>query len=329
MKVAIVYNDPVAERPDSVDVLDQVTMVREALGNLGYDQLSFPVGSGTDPFSLLLSQLRQYSPAAVFNLFEGLNDDQRYCPMVASLFEMARIPYTGVPFPAILTTTDKIIAKSILTAYGLPTPPWQAYDGDPGQIIVPPPWILKPAWEDGSVGIDDGSVVEDQETLLEKLRDMHGRHRGRQVLIEQYIDGREINVPLFEKAETGVEILPVSEILFEEWPAGKPKIVNYSAKWVEDSFEYENTQRTFAPENAPVDLIKDLALRCWRIFQLRGYARVDMRLDGRGNPYIIEINPNPCIGGESGFISSVREAGYTNEDFVREMVAVACRSGRE
>jgi D-alanine-D-alanine ligase len=324
MKVAIVYNDPVEGKPDSLDVLDQVTMVKDALENLGYEFQSIPVGSGAEPFSHLLAQLKKFGPSTVFNLFEGLNDDQRYCPMIASLFEMVRIPYTGVPFQALLTTTDKILAKSILTAYGLPTPLWQPFTGETSYLKIPPPWILKPAWEDGSVGIDDSSILEDRKQLKKKLREMQERHETQPILIEQYIEGREINVPLFEQADTGVKILPISEILFEDWPEDKPKIVNYSAKWIEDSFEYENTQRTFAPENAPLNLIKDLALRCWKIFHLKGYVRVDMRLDEWGTPYIIEINPNPCIGGESGFISSVREGGYTNEDFVREMIAVAC-----
>ncbi len=323
MRIAIVYNEPVSEKLDSVDVLDQVTMVTEALGNLAYEFQTFPVGEGTDPFSRLLSQLKEYAPDVVFNLFEGLNDDQSYCPMIASLYEMAGFPYTGVPFQALLTTTDKILAKSLLTANNLPTPLWQQYCGEMGPLKVPPPWILKPAWEDGSVGIDDSSIHADRSTLARKLSEMYERHHRQPILIEQYVDGREINVPLFEKNETGVEVLPVSEILFEDWPEDKPRIVNYSAKWIEDSFEYENTQRTFFPENAPIGLMKDLALRCWKIFHLKGYTRVDMRLDQWGNPYIIEINPNPCIGGESGFISSVREAGYTNEDFVREMIDAA------
>ncbi len=325
MKIAIVYNEPVADRLDSIDVLDQVTMVKEALENLGYAFQLFPIGTAKDPLVQLLSDLKGYAPTAVFNLFEGLNDDQRYCPMVASLYEMSGIPYTGVPFQALLTTTDKILAKNILTANGLPTPPWQEYRGEMGPLKIPPPWIVKPAWEDASVGIDDSSILEDRRHLNKKLRDLYEQHGGQPILIEQYIDGREINVPLMEKAQTGVELLPVSEITFEDWPEDKPRIVNYSAKWIEDSFEYENTQRTFTPEDAPLNLIKKISLRCWWIFHLHGYTRVDMRLDRWGNPYIIEINPNPCIGGESGFISSVREAGYTNEDFVREMITVACR----
>jgi D-alanine-D-alanine ligase len=325
MKVAIVYNEPVADRLDSIDVLDQVTMVREAMDNLGYEHRSFPIGQTSDPLLQLLSQLKDYAPAAIFNLFEGLNDDQRYCPMVASLYEMAGIPYTGVPFQALLTTTDKILAKNILTANGLPTPAWQEFRGKMIPLKVPPPWIVKPAWEDASVGIDDSSILEDRKHLTRKLRELHEQHGGQPILIEQFIDGREINVPLFEKADTGVEVLPISEITFEEWPEDKPRIVNYAAKWIEDSFEYENTQRIFMPADAPLNLIREISLRCWNIFNLKGYTRVDMRLDQWGNPYIIEINPNPCIGGESGFISSVREAGYTNEDFVREMIAVACR----
>jgi D-alanine-D-alanine ligase len=99
--------------------------------------------------------------------------------------------------------------------------------------------------------------------------------------------------------------------------------MNYNSKWEENSFEYENTQRSYECAHAPVELMQELALKCWDIFDLRGYARVDMRLAESGEVWIIEINANPCITPTSGYIGAVEEAGYTPTDFVRDMLGVA------
>lgn len=323
MKVAVVYNKPDEGKLDSVDILDQLGLVTGALAELGYEYREFPVGGKKGAFVDLVGAVAAFNPGVVFNMFEGLEDDPRFQPVLASFYEISGIPYTGAFYEGLLKTTDKVLAKSVLNANNLPTPDWQAFYGDLGAVRVPSPWIIKPSWEDGSVGITDNSVIASKPVLFQQLPLMYEAHRRRPLLVENYIDGREFNIPLYQHADGEVEILPPSEILFEYWPEGKPKIMNYNSKWEENSFEYENTQRSYECEDAPVDLMKELAMKCWDIFDLRGYARVDMRLAESGEVFIIEINANPCITPTSGYIGAVTEAGYTPADFVREMLGVA------
>jgi len=323
MKVAVVHNKPDEGKLDSVDILDQLGLVTAGLAELGHEHRVFPVEGKKGAFVALVGEISRFGPDVIFNLFEGLQDDPRFQPVLASYYEISGIPYTGAFYEGLLKTTDKILTKAILDANGLPTPRWQAFYGELGAVRVPPPWIVKPSWEDGSVGITDGSVIGSKTTLFQKLPGMFETHRRRPLLIENYIEGREFNIPLYQHAEGKVELLPPSEILFDCWPEGKPKIMNYNSKWEETSFEYENTQRTYELENAPVEQMKTIALKCWDIFDLRGYARVDMRLAPSGEVSIIEINANPCITPTSGYIGAVEEGGYTSRDFVREMLGVA------
>lgn len=326
MKIAIVYNEPDPNRADSVDVLDQVSMVCDALHELKFRYRSFPVGNSLSSCANLMNELRRYCPTVIVNLFEGLGDDARFHPVVPSLFEIGGFPYTGAPFPSLFTTTDKILAKMMLKCAGLPTPRWDTYDGTIGdEIAAPAPWIVKPSLEDGSVGIVDESVIKDKETLLATLPGMYLRHNRQPILIEEYIDGRELNIPMLELEDGTIKVFPISEIVFDDWPSDKPRIVNYSAKWDENAFEYENTNRTFYPEGAPLKYLEDMALKCWRLFRLRGYARVDCRMDNQGNIFVIEINANPCIGAESGFMRAMCEGGYEARDVVRAMITAPLR----
>lgn len=353
MKVAVAYNEPVTGRSDSEDVLDELRLVIDALEVLGYDFKTFEIypvrkktlsllsaGANNNPsqFQLndevcvLLNQLKQYSPSVIFNLVESIGDKQRFYPIIASLFELSGCPYTGSSFDVLLTTTDKILTKALMTVYDIPTPLWKQYQWDSDksyddfQITLSPPWIVKPAREDASVGIDDGSVVNNRELLISKISKMRSRYNDQPILIEEYIEGREFNISLFEHSNGTVEVLPVAEMVFANWPEVKPKIVDYRAKWDKNSFEYNNTVRRFDPQDAPLDSIKDLALRCWSVFGLRGYARVDMRMDKKGGFFVIELNTNPCIAPDSGFIMAVKEAGYEIKDVIKEILDVAIKS---
>lgn len=158
---------------------------------------------------------------------------------------------------------------------------------------------------------------------------MYQRHNKQPILIEEYIDGRELNIPILELEDGTVKVFPISEIVFDEWPDDKPKIVNYAAKWDEGAFEYENTGRTFEPEGAPMEYLEKLALKCWRLFRLRGYARVDARMDDQGNIFIIEINANPCIADGSGFMRSMYEGGLEAKDVVKALVQAPLRNGHQ
>jgi D-alanine-D-alanine ligase len=108
------------------------------------------------------------------------------------------------------------------------------------------------------------------------------------------------------------EVLPCAEIRFDDWAPGKLKIVDYNAKWEEDSYEYEHTNRTFDFTECDGPLLREvtvLAKRSWDFFGLRGYARIDFRVDEAGRPWVLEVNANPCIAPHSGFTVAAEKVG--------------------
>ncbi|MBF0457896.1 MAG: ATP-grasp domain-containing protein [Nitrospirae bacterium] len=320
MKIAVVHEQIIAGRPDSEDTLDELNVVTQALQNLGikYETLTF--GGGLKALDELLALLSAFSPDVVFNLVESHERGQRLFPAVCGLIELAGVPFTGSAYDALLSTTNKIIAKSMMKAAGIATPEWHVYyDGVIPSLRPGIPYIVKPSSEDASVGIDDTSVFYDHEKLLASLPETFGIHK-QPLLIEEFIKGREINVSIIEHKDGELEVFPAAEIIFRDWPMDKPAIVNYDAKWLPQSFEYNNTLRRFNPEGIDIRDVRETALECWRVFGLRGYGRVDMRISDAGGLYVIEVNANPCISGDSGYMSAAAESGYSGTDVVRMII---------
>ncbi len=356
MKVAILYNGPEKESPDSVDVLEEVFLVAEALLALGHEPAKITVPlSGGAPQGIMVPELfrkiGRFAPDVIFNLVEAIGANTAMHPLAAGLLEAAGFPFTGARCNALFLTTDKRATKTILAANGIPTAKWVAYPPDgPGasyptsrpasRVLFPGggsdggglngafrnlnfPVIVKPACEDASIGITDDSVMRDERALSRALPSIYTRLGGKPLLIEEFIDGREFNVSIIERRGKP-KILPPAEMLFANWPPGKkPRIVNYKAKWHPDAFEYKNTVRTFKPVNAPVEEIRQICLACWQALGLTGYARVDLRLDEKNRPFVMEVNANPCIAPFSGFISAVKMAGYTEKDAVGMILEAA------
>ena len=171
-----------------------------------------------------------------------------------------------------------------------------------------PPCIIKSVWEHGSRGLDDDNVILEGDTVLVRqlLREFTAR-TGRPHFAEKFIDGREFNLPMLDGPD-GPQILPVGEMDFSTFPADKPRIIGHRAKWHESSFEYNNTPRNFhfhEHDRPLVEHLKRLALECWRLFGLRGYVRVDFRVDQAGQPWILEINTNPCLSPDAGYTAAL------------------------
>ncbi len=335
MKVAIIYNEPVKGLPDSEDVLTQASLVANTVTNLGYEYITYGIDCETSIFSMtqevtyIIEELKYHAPSVIFNLVEGSSKNQRLAASVAALFELLGYPYTGSPYEAISITTDKAITKAILSGEGIPTPRWAVFKED---MLVKArnyetllPTILKPVSEDASVGIDEDSVVSDMENLMKRLDHMLKRYQ-QPILIEKYIDGREFNISLLEHIDGTVEVLPIQETVFLDWPEERPRIVDYRAKWDNDSLEAKNTVRRFNPEDVPLEEIRNIAHRCWKLFNLRGYARVDMRMDNKGNLYVLEVNANPCISPDAGFMAAVTKAGYKRENVIEMILSVAIKT---
>lgn len=319
-------------RADDLDTLEEIDTVAAALRELGWDPR--PISFSLD-VAAFTAAVRDLDPAFVFNLVESVDGSGRLIHLAPSVCEHMRLPYTGAPTAAMLLTTSKLEAKRMLRLAGLPTAPWlEPTQLARGIVSFAGPYILKPVWEDASVGIDHDGVTADPEQLLVLWRE-RTRVFGTEFFAERYIDGRELNLAVVA-GPRGPRALPPAEIEFAEWDPESPRIVGWRAKWDSEAAEYERTTRVF--HDRPGDTVlhrrlQALARRCWRLFGLRGYARVDVRLDRRGRPWILEVNANPCISPDAGFLAATREVGLGATEVVGRIVrdcnlpAVAAAAG--
>lgn len=324
MNLALLYLEPVPGQADDEDARAQAAWIKSLLSALGWNvrEFAWPPSQGWAPVQAALSA---FKPEVVFNLVEGWPGDDRLQAAVPGLLELSHWAYTGSELSAIAATTDKHLAKALLRAEGLPTPDWCIYRGE--ACAVPElPVICKPAWQDASLGIDDHSVIRGASRLMEEL---YGRWLalGQQpLLVEAYIEGREFNVALRETTQGQVEVLPPAELVFKAWPQNKPRILTYRAKWEPDSFECEHTVRRFVDEPDLARKISALALASWRAFSLSGYARVDLRQDAdTGALQIIEVNTNPCLSPDAGFMAAVEQAGLSPQGVMQDIIGAAGR----
>ena len=300
MNILLVHQQVAAElqRADEQDVLVQAEYVRTALLELGHQVETLPVDIG---LIALQNRLADARPDCVFNLVESLAQSDAHIVDVPRLLDLLKIPYTGARVEALHATNHKVQAKIRLQAANLPTPDWATMQR--GELT--PPYIVKSIEEHASLGLSAASVI----TATDKAtRDEIGDSSR---FAEAFIDGREFNLSLLADAN-GPQVLPLAEIDFSAFTPAQVRIVDYAAKWDETSFAYHHTPRRFVDEAAESSLTKslrDLAMRCWHLFELRGYARVDFRVDGSGQPWILEVNCNPCLSPDAGFAAALERAG--------------------
>jgi D-alanine-D-alanine ligase len=325
-RIVILHNEVAATAPaDERDVLVQVEAIGEELRRRQIE----PTVVGVDlDLARLERRLDSLAPDLVINLVESLAGSGRLAHVVPALLERRGLRYTGSGASAMLITSNKLLAKRWLCAHGVETPAVLGEGAEAGPRDAEAGWIVKSVWEDASVGLDDESVVAG----VGEARSLLGRRdAGAEAwFAERFVAGREINASLIADGD-GVRVLPLAEIRFEDFPADKPHIVGYRAKWQPDSFEYRNTVRRRLDESAEPALaarLHELAARCWNIFGLRGYARVDFRVDEAGRAWVLEVNTNPCLSPDAGFAAALGQAGLTLGDALsRIMTAGGLRSG--
>jgi D-alanine-D-alanine ligase len=311
----ILYNQPLdGALPDELDVLDQVEYVEKNLLELGIH--TYRKGITAD-FMNEIASLANNKPDFVFNLVESINNKGELCYFVPALLNMYSISYSGNPLEAMFTTTSKALMSKILRNAGIKNP--GSYFPSQYKLLKPGNrYIVKPIWEDGSLGITENSVFICEPGAEKKLEGLDDAHW----FIEDYIDGREFNVSILS-GENGPEVLPPAEMLFNNYNGDKPKIVDFKAKWEADSFEYVNTVRRFPGKDLNpvlIEKIKSTALQCWHVFGLKGYARVDIRIDNSDTPYVIEVNANPCMSPDSGLVAATEEAKFLFTDVLKRII---------
>jgi D-alanine-D-alanine ligase len=327
MRVAILFN-AVSEtaKTDELDVLVQLEAISAALERLGHVTLNIPCGLNVKE---VVERLAPFKPDTVFNLVECLDGYGRLIFVVPAVLDAMGVPYTGSPAEALFLTSHKVLAKERIRAAGIPTADWAGPwpSGATDSIVEKrrrsrkkQSFIIKSIWEHASFGMDDETVIRqpDEASLMRAMEEWAPRLRG-ECFAEEYIDGREFNISMIATPD-GPRVLPIAEIRFIDYPKDKPKIVGYKAKWDEDSFEYQRTPRGFDFSPDDDELLGELGRQCrscWGLFDLRGYARVDFRVDAKGNPFVLEINANPCISPDSGFIAAAQQGGLDYTAVIR------------
>ena len=328
MRIAVVHNATGPEdRPDEQDVLIQAKAVSRSLKELGHNVVQMPCT--LDLFSIK-DRLLTSDPCLVFNLVESLDGQGRLIHLFPGLLDTLEICYTGSCTEALFVTSHKTLAKERMVLAGLPTPEWIG----PSPCDLPflnkklpaakkERFLVKSVWEHGSLGLDDDEPVEskDPETLQQILRERAPKLGGA-CFAEVFVEGREFNLSMLE-GKAGLQVLPPAEIIFENYGAQKLSIVGYRAKWDSSSFEYHHTPRRFdfpATDGPLLQQLKNLAVRCWEVFGLKGYARIDFRVDLKGRPWILEVNANPCLSPDAGFAAAVAQSGMT---FIHAIESIA------
>jgi D-alanine-D-alanine ligase len=306
-----------------VGVLEERESVQKALQAAGYRCSLFNMNG---EIQRLFDFLDDKKPDVIFNLCESVGNESAHEMHVAGLYELMGVPYTGASAFVLGSCLSKVRTKEVLRSYGMPVPRFQVFRNvtalSADDLEISFPAIVKPSQEDASVGIESDSVVDNLAALKRKVRRIFQMY-DQPALVEEYVDGRELNVAIIGNKRPIA--LPISEIDFSKLPSEMPKIVTYRAKWVHGSVEYEGTvgvcPAPLAPETEKQ--VRDLALKAYRVMGCRDYARIDMRLDRKNNPYVIEVNPNPDISDDAGFARSARAYGLTFDQIVAKIVEYA------
>lgn len=326
-KIVILHSDISAESSeDELDCLRQAEVISGAIRILGYEPVLLPF---VLDLNQTIKELKTINPRAVFNIVETLAGRGSLIHLAPALLDYLKIPYTGCPTDAMFVTSNKPLAKKLLRQSGIATPDWLEQDGSFFQGSKAEKYLIKSSWEHASVGLDENSLISYQNNK-ELLTEMNRREKllGGSCFAEAYIDGREFNVALIAES-AGVRVLPIAEMIFQDYAEGKPKLVDYRAKWVADSFEYHNTIRKYEFEGRDDKLLKllhKISLRCWEFFGLRGYARVDFRVDKNGKPWVLEVNTNPCLSPDAGFAAALEQ---TKIEYPKAMEMIITDAFRE
>jgi D-alanine-D-alanine ligase len=321
MKIVVLHATDATDPPLD-PVLDQV---RSALSAAAHDATLLPVDKD---LSLTVRALTECKPDLVFNLAESFSGRSALEASVAGLLNLLNLRYTGSSPSGLMLAGDKSISTKILRASGIKTPDSSTLfrGAIESADALGFPLIVKPPQEDASLGISERSVVRDLKDLFTQVDRLHAEYSS-PILVEEFIDGREFYVGVLGNEQP--QALPVVEMDFTGFPAGKPRIASWAAKWGEDGegggAEFAGTRAVF-PQSLDEELTARLhraAIDAFHALRLRDYARVDMRVREGGEIYVLEVNPNCYLEREAEFPRAAARAGLTYDALIARIVALA------
>jgi D-alanine-D-alanine ligase len=314
-----VYNGkPVNEANDGEDLseksfLKELNNIRKALKKYYTQVESLAIDREVQK---AIDGINSFTPDVIFNFVESVEGITTYEYCIAGLYELLDYCYTGCDPISLGNCLNKARTKDILQTFGIRTPGYQTLKPNArftkNDITLNFPIILKLIKEDASIGISEYSVVNNYTELRKQFKFLSNTYK-QEVILEEYIKGRELNIAIF-----GSRTLPLSEIKFNGLPSSLPKIVTYEGKWIENSVYYNHTKPVCPAEISEDTLSKvnKIAMDAFKALNCRDYARIDIRLNNKGIPYVIEVNPNPDISTDSGFARAAKADGINYSDIL-------------
>jgi D-alanine-D-alanine ligase len=293
--------------------------VKQALTALGHEVRVVGV---YDDLAPVRKTIEEWQPQIAFNLIEDFAGVSAFDYYMVSYLAMMKIPYTGCNPRGLLLARDKALSKKLLAFHRIAVPEFTVFPC--GRPVRPAramryPVIVKSLTEEGSVGIAQASYVENAEQLRERVTLIHEKFQG-DAIAEQYIDGRELYVTVLGNNQ--LKVLPIRELAFHDTSEGRPRLATYKVKWDPKYRSRWGIDYRFATDlpNGMAERIAALCKRIYRILDLSGYARIDLRLTPAGELYVLEANPNPGIARDEDSTLSAKKAGIGYRDFIQFLV---------
>jgi D-alanine-D-alanine ligase len=315
VKVVVLHGADALD-PPADPVIEEVVA---ALGDAGHEASTLAVGNSIEP---VITELKHRASELVFNLTESFRDISSLDSNLAALLNLLGLRYTGSSPSGLMLAGDKSLSKKVLGFHGIRTPEFATlYRGaleHAGDLRFPV--IVKPPQQDASIGINESSVVEDLAALLRKIDEMQEEYRS-PVLVEELIPGREFYVGMLGNAHA--EALPVMELCFEPNEGNPHRIAGFDVKWAPDR---DAETRSVFPADLPESLVatmQKIALESFHALRLRDYARIDMRVTGAGEVFVIEANPNCYLARKSEFARAAERHGIEYHALVNRIVELA------
>jgi D-alanine-D-alanine ligase len=276
-----------------------------------------------DNLADLRSAITDWKPDIAFNLLEEFQGIVTYDQYVVAFLELMRQPYTGCNPRGMMISRDKALSKQILSYHRIPTPKFALLPRN-RRYRVPPrlkfPLFVKSATEDASLGISQASIVHDGAKLRERVEFIHEQTHS-DALVEEYIEGREIYIGVLGNER--LTTLPLWELNFGTLPDVMAGIATRKVKW-DRKYQQKHGIGTGPAENLPEGLparMARLARRIYRVLNLSGYARIDMRVTADGQLFVLEANANPNLAQTEDFATSAQASGVDYERTLERIMA--------
>jgi D-alanine-D-alanine ligase len=293
--------------------------VLSALEDLGHDVRVIGIG---DQLTELRETIRGWRPHVVFNLLDEFYGIVSYDHYVVAYLELMRQPYTGCNPRGMMLSRDKVLTKQVLASHRVATPAFRLFPvgkrfRDPKRLTFP--LFVKSATEDASLGISQASLVEDMQSLRERVEFIHD-HVQTDALVEEYIEGRELYIGVL--GNTRLTTLPVWEMDFGTLSKFQARIATRKVKW---DRKYQTRHNIASARAKGLSAEQEaqlgrLAKRIYRALHMSGFARLDLRMREDGSVFLLEANANPDLTYGEDFAESAEAIGIGYEALLTRIV---------